>query len=1097
MTNTNVFINLHQHTDYSNGSMFEVVSTTQDYIDYAKEHQLPAVCITNHGNVVGWLKSKRAIEKAGLKYIHGMEAYVTMTLDEKIKDSYHTILIAKNYEGVKEINRLSSGAFNRDDNHYYFKPRILFDDLVKTSDNVIVTTACLGGAIWQSISHNQPDVLTKWLEFAQANPDRVYLEVQPHMDDDQKALNKALLEIAKTSSLKLIASNDVHAATQEHNTIRQIIKKGKGIEYEGDDAFELWSKDYDEMYAGFKAQGVLSDEQINDALTQTAKIVQQVEEFEVDRTAKYPHVSDNPDQELLDSIQKGYHEHGLDQLPIDDQQVYLQRIQHEVETFRHNGAVEYMVLDNMVAQEAHRQGRQFGYGRGSAAGSLVMFLTGETAVDPIKWGLSFERFMNPERVSLADVDRDFESVDQQAMQRWLVHNPSFHSAAIMTINTFGLKSAIPALANGMPEYAGKKSVIESIKSSIADDGSYAPKLRAQNEKLFQYAEAIMGVTSSFGRHAAGILVSSDQIDETVGTMTLKTSTSPDVYLTTQLDMGDIEYMKYVKMDILGLDNVGLIKKACDYADLPYLTPESTDIIDPEDEAVWNSLTESTIGIFQFEGERAENFLQKLFSKETMAKIKAGDPDIKMMDMLSLANAAMRPAGASYIESLTRGEFYDNGHPALNKFLGKTMGRLVYQESLIEFLEKFCGYTAGKADIIRRGIGHKIPAVMNEEVPKIKPAFVKTMVEKYGDTKEHAESIADAFIQVFMDAANYGFSVNHSTPYSWIGYISAWLRYYYPIEFITAGLEIWKDKPEKTNKLIQYAQSKGITIQTPKFRKSKGAYFFDKEANVIYQGTSPIKENNAQTGDTLYELKDDKFNTFTDFLLKITDNGVVTDHGVGYESFESTFNRYQDNEDAIKDLDKMIKAQDMFVESNPMSINKSQMEGLISIDYFAEFGKRDKLMKIYTYFRDNYKKTAKTMKTKFKKYWMIRDFESSCADEDFSYNRTVQAELYYFGAPVSVDKTVPTNYAFIVGVEVKSYRVKAALYIPSTGDTVNVLMRARLYRDVPFGVGDLINIKSLASKPRNVNVDGEWVASKTESDVWLEHLEIIKKKEGKK
>ncbi|MFT8556530.1 PHP domain-containing protein [Liquorilactobacillus hordei] len=1096
------WVSLHQHTDESNaGGYFEVVTQYTDYVKYAKEHELPAVCITNHGNVARWMKHKMAINDSGMKYIHGIEAYVTMDLEDKNR-GYHTILIAKNYEGVKEINKLSSASFNRKDGHFYYKPRVLFSDLIKTSNNVFVTTACLAGALWQNSPHynhqsdkkveGNKEYFDQWMDFIINNKERVYLEIQPHLDEDQKEYNKLLLKLAAKYNLKLIASNDIHALNPRHNDIRLMIKNGKGSSYEGDDKFELWCKDYDEMKESFRQQGVVDEDIVEKALDATMEIEEQVEDFEIDRSHKYPHLFKDEEGKFKELIVKGMKDRGILDFPKKKLDQYVKRVNHEYKVYKHNGAISYMLADWLMIQEAKKQGRNVGYSRGSVSGSLIAYLLHSTEMDSIKHGLNFERFMNPERISLADIDHDWSGKDKIQVQKWLLTNPNLYCASIMTANTYGLKGAIKVIAKGMDGYKDKSPFeIQGICNQIDIKDNYPDSIYQSHKKLFDTAKEIIGVIDSFGRHACGIVVSTEPIDDVMGTQTV----SGWDYPVTQVYMKEIDYCNFTKFDVLGLDNLGLITKTCELAGLPFLTPDSSDVIDFQDEKVWKSMTESNIGIFQFEGERAGSILRHLFSDETIDRIKEKVPDIKFIDLLSLANAAQRPSGASYLESVTEGRFTDNGHKALNDFLAPTLGNLVYQEQLIEFLVKFCGWNYGQADLIRRGIGKKLQSIMDEEVPKIKPSFIKTMIEEYGDTEEHANEVADRFIQVFMDAVNYGFSVNHSMAYSYIGYIATWLRYYYPLEFCTAAFEVWGDNQDKINKVTRYADSHGINLKQAKFGKSKGLYFMNKEDNSIYEGTEPIKGNNAQVGDDLYDIsKLQDYSSFTELLLKISDNSYVTLENGENIDIESVYKTKSESE--LKVMDKQLKAKEISLQQSKYAINRTKLEGLIRLDYFMDFGKSEKLQKIYNYFMENYKPKNKTLSGKAKKYLMCVEYEKGLEDTDYPFITKLGYELFYTGKCNLVNSTMPAKYVFVVDADVRRTRTRAIFYSIRTGKEIQVLIGSRAYREVPFKTGDLIEIQQYEEKPRSVLIDGVWTKHPTDKDIWLQKIKLIRKGEVK-
>lgn len=1099
------WISLHQHTDISNSNYFEVVTQFKDYVAYAKEHGLHAVTSTEHGNVVRWIYRKKLAEQAGLKYIHGMEAYVTMSLEGK--EAYHTILLARNYEGVKEINKLSSSSFNRTDGHFYRKPRILFDELKQTfkNGNIYITTACLAGFIYQNkpqkddteeIRNNKKNVVQQWLDMAKLHKDMFYFEIQPHDNKEQGELNTLAIKYAKLIGCHVIASNDVHALNPKHNELRMIVKKGKRNGYDSDDEFELWVKSYDEMVSSFQKQradfnvNIMSDEIIAQSLQSTLDIANSVEEFELDKSHKYPKLYDNPEKEFQKRIKQGLKDRGILDKPKEERKVYLDRVKHEYEVYKHNGAIDYMLCHEDILNAAHDNDIDVGYGRGSVSGSLIAYLCYQTEMDSVKLGLNFERFMNPERISLADIDNDSYSQDQQWIQHWMLTNDRWYAASILTTNTYGLKGAIKAIADGMDRYAGKPQYIQGIRNQIDDKGNYSNSLYEEHKELFDNAKQIVGVIDSFGRHAAGVLIDTNTIDDHVGIQTI----SKWDYPVTQVTMKEIDHYNWVKFDMLGLDNVGLISKACKLAGLPYLTPDSTDIVDFEDRNVWNSMRDNNIGIFQFEADRAGQILKDLFDDNTIDKIENEFDNnkrtkVRYMDLLSLANAAQRPSGASYLYNVTHGIVKDNGHPALNEFLAPTLGNLVYQEQILNFLVEFCGYTAGAADVIRRGIGKKLREVIDEEVPKIHKAFVKTMTEKYGDSTEHAEKIAKDFMQVLMDAANYGFSINHSMAYSYIGYISTWLRYYYPLEWGTAACEIWKDKPEKIAKVTSYLESRGINIKPARFRKSRALYYMDKETNSIYEGIEPIKRVNEKAGEQLYSLRDNQYDTFTDLLLDIYEPIKSIQEG-NYAT--NLTELYKLSSEKVKEIDKLAKCnKNIFIKKEKcVEVNKSIMLNLISLNYFDEFGGSELLADTYEKFIKIYKPKNKTLINKQKAYLECLEFERTSNNVDFPLDYQLKQQLELKGKISYSNDKLPNTYVFVADLTKMSNRYKLNIYSLKTGKASQILVLKRNYISQKIEVGDFINIKKVVAKPKIVNVNGKWTKSEDEREFWLEAFNLI-------
>ena len=280
------------------------------------------------------------------------------------------------------------------------------------------------------------------------------------------------------------------------------------------------------------------------------------------------------------------------------------------------------------------------------------------------------------------------------------------------------------------------------------------------------------------------------------------------------------------------------------------------------------------------------------------------------------------------------------------------------------------------------------------------------------------------MEIFISSAQYSFNKSHSVAYSYISFETAWLRTYYPLEYITAGLQIWNNNLEKTNRLITYAKTRNITIEQPKFRYSKGDYFFDKESNTIYQGTAPIKDNNAQTGDMLYTLRDKEYSSFVDFLVMLRDNLTIT-----IDSVETPIlDVFKMSEDEVKQLDKDIKkakkdeVDDYLIDQTSMSINKTKMLSLIRLNYFNEFGKNEKLEKVFTEFDKVYKPSNKTFSGKHKKYYALVEFENSLEDSSLPLFDQCTHELYYTGGISIVDETIPAQYAFVT----ESIKVKLEL-----------------------------------------------------------------------
>ena len=1025
---------LHCHTELSNGTTnIDSVTKYEDYIKRASELGMKAIAITEHGNILSFLKKKDCCEKYGLKYIHGIEAYLTETIDTKIRDNYHCCLYARNWEGVKELNKLISNSYNRNDNHFYYTPRILIDDLFKTSDNIIVASACLGGVF----NKGNDEVKKRMLDFFIKNKDRCFLEIQHHNVKDQIEYNKYLFKLSQEYGLKLVTNTDTHCLNKKHVKGRDILQRAKNIRFDNEDGWDLTFKSYDELIESYKQQNSLPMFVILEAMENTNRIADMIEEFTMDKSYKYPKLYDNSEDVLKQKINEGVIRTGIDKLPNYETE-YLPRIYSELETYKHNGAVDFLLLDENIKTWGREHDIYPGYSRGSCSGSLICYLLGITDVDSVLHKLNFERFMNTERVSLADIDTDWQPNQREAIKDYVYSMEGLYCADIITFNTVALKGSIRDCARALKI---DLSIVNDICENINDDN--IESYREQYKELFEYVDIVNGTVVSIGTHPCGQVVSPIPLDENMGLLTLATCKNP----VTMLNMKEIDSLNYVKLDILGLDNIQIINETCKLAGIERLTPQN---VDDNDEAVWQSIKEDTLGIFQWDGS-GSYYIKDLFSDETIKRIKEVYPDFRYIDLMACGNGAIRPAGASYRDELAQGIFRDNGHKALNDLLAPTLGYLVYQEQIIAFLNQFCGYTMGEADIVRRGFAKKTGT--EQFIPQIKSGFIKTMKEKYEVEEEESEHIVESFIQVIEDASSYLFSLNHSLPYSYIGYICGYLRYYYPLEFMTVVLNVCKDDAEKTNKAIDYVKKHDRVIKPPKFRYSRAEYFMDKETNSIYKGMASIKYMNAQVSEELYKLKDNQYNNFMDLLIDIYDK---------------------------------------------TSINSRQLNILIAIDFFEEFGKSQKLLDIVELYENIMSKkikskkgevsfnkvdlpypqeiiekyaTEKSKEDKYKQYKVERALEL-CNELMNDIPNIEMPSIYKIR--MNFDTMGECNYYFedynpttciVVDVITKFKTKKAWLFSIASGHIAEVNIGEGYYNLQPFKALDVIDVFEITQKPK--------------------------------
>lgn len=908
-----------------------------------------ALAFSEHGSIFEWYHKKMAIEAAGMKYIHAVECYLTADLSEKIRDNYHCVLVARNYDGFLELNRLISASFNRKDNHFYYAPRISFQELFATSENILVTTACIGGVFGKGT----PEVQEVFLKFLTANAERCFLEIGHHADAKQVEFNRKLYNLSQKTGLRLIAGTDTHVLDEVHEQGRAILQRSKNISFDGEESWDLKFKSYDELVTAFQKQSSIPEQAYMEAIQNTNVMADMVESFGLDRGTKYPHIYEDPEQTFREKIQAAVktHPYAVKRHGVEKLQ---QTVDEEFEVYQKTGSIDFMLLQTYLREWEKSQGIQCGYGRGSVSGSMIAYLLGVTQMDSLKYDLNFFRFMNPSRVTNADIDTDYAGKDRDKVKQFLLRDrlnlPTIRSAEIITFNTIALKGAIrdvckalygpsndtiKAVHNyyesiapsgalgpgggsglGLPEDLERESkryleIAREICSKVVREGTKdvaPPELRKKYPEVFKYVDIVNGTIVSIGTHPSGVLVSDLPIDETIGLCSIASSDYP----VSMINMKELDDLMYVKLDILGLDNIGVINDTCKKLGIERSTPDNTDM---EDMEVWKSIRDDTTLIFQWESESAQRYIKKFMSDTTLAIAQSRVPDFTMLKWMSFGNGLIRPACASFRESVASGEFYDNGFEELNQFLAKEAGRIAMQETIMQFLVKFCGYSSAESDTVRRGIAKKKGT--EKLLPEIKSRFIEYTSAHYDITPGKCEEIIEPFIQVILDASSYAFSWNHSDPYSSIGYICGYLRYHHPLEFLTSALNIFGDDLEKTAEITRYATKVGIQVTLPKWGYSRGDYYYDTEKRLIAKGLRAIKYMSEGLANELYDLARSK--KYTHFV------------------------------DLLRDLNTMT------------SIDARQLDILIKLDFFSEFGNQRELLRIVDMFAMFKKGDAKQIK----------------------------------------------------------------------------------------------------------------------------------------
>lgn len=898
MTENN-YVVYHLHTEQS---LLDSRTNYKDYVDRAVELGQKAIAFTEHGNVFTWVEKKMYCDAKGIKYIHGVECYLTEQLEPKVRDNYHTILLAKNYEGVKEINRLCYIASQPD--HFYYRPRLSFDEFLGISDNVIKISACLASPLneWRK-NHLQYSTS----KFADIVLHYDYLEIQAHDFSEQIQFNTFLMDLSSKTGIPLIAGTDTHSINQYKAECRTMLQYSKNIDFGDEDTFDLTYKSYDELCAMFKKQE-LDEEIYLEAINNTNMMADSVEGFELDTSFKYPILYGEQDEQILlerlrekykDKIAKGI----IDKSHAKE---YGDKIKEELQVFHKVGMGGFMLFMSEMISWCWENNIPIGFCRGSVGGSEVAYISDIIDVDPVVWGTMFSRFCNEHRKEIGDIDIDV-SPDQRALvYQYIIDRFGVENTAYILANgTLQSKGAIDDICRALRHKAEKVGkdcpytlkVADEIKKEFEQDEEAT---RKKYPEVFYYYDGMLGGIISQSQHPAGIIASPiNLIDNYSGFI------NADGQVVLPINMEEIHEINLVKYDILGLQNVQIIRDTCRLANIPY--PKSNEI-DWDDENVWNDMITSPVGIFQFESDYAFKCLQNF--KPTM------------INHMSLVNAAIRPSGESYRERLFNHEVNHNPSEQIDELLKDNNGFLVFQEDVIKFLQDICGLSGSDADNVRRAIGRKQMDRLQAALPEILEGYCN----KSDKPREIAEEEAKTFLQIIEDSSNYMFGYNHSTGYSMIGYTCAMLRYYYPLEFITAFLNNARTD-EDINSGTKFAKEKGFIIKAPKFGHSQNEYVCDKETNTIYKGLDSIKSMQTIAADIMNEIYVQEPKDFIDVLF----------------------------------LCESVKI-------DGKRINSKSMDILVDIGFFSEYGNINTLKRI-RYWYDKFAK-RKTIKKDDCEDWLI-------------------------------------------------------------------------------------------------------------------------------
>ncbi len=861
------FSHLHCHTQYS---LLDGAAVIDRLVDKACDCGMPAIAITDHGNMFGVPQFVNEAQKKGIKPIIGCEFYVTPTVmsDRENKQRYHQVLLAKNITGYKNLVKLTSLGYL---DGLYYKPRIDKKILKDHSEGLIATTCCLASEVNQTIiKHGEQEAKKVFEWYLDVFGEDYYIELQRHGLRDQEICNEVLIRWAKEYNVKMICTNDSHFVDRQYSEAHDILlalQTNADINDKNrfrftDDNNELSSEFYlktpDEMAELFKDHP--------EALDNTNEIVDKVEPIKLKSELLLPHYSVPKEYGGMDEYLRYLTYEGAKRkypgLPLE----VAERIEMELAIIQKMGFAGYFLIVQGFTTEARNRGVFVGPGRGSAAGSVVAYCIGIINIDPLKYGLLFERFLNPERVSPPDIDIDFDDAGRQTVIDYVVEKYGRNNVAqIVTYGTMKAKTAIRdvgrvlgvplAEVNRISKLFPEKPGVDTFQTIL--DPAKNPESFEEISRLFdaddpgvrkmmQFARTLEGCARQTGIHAAGVIIAPGTVHDYV-----PVALSKEKDVITQFDGPSAEDCGLLKMDFLGLRTLSILKTAINYVAENHGKTYNLDDIPLDDVKTYELYQRGdTVGTFQFESDGMRKYLKEL--KPTL------------IDDLIAMNALYRPGPMQFIPEYIACKHgrkeVEYPHEDLKPILEPTYGIMVYQEQIMQVAREMGGYSLGEADILRRAMGKK----KVDEMEKQKSIFIERAVNEKG----YDRSLADSVFEKMAFFAGYGFNKSHSAAYSVVAYHTAYFKANYSAEYMAAVLTHNMGDIKKVSQFIEECQHLGIPVDAPNINTGKGQ-FVAIDGRIQY-GLEAIKGVGSNAVQSLVETREEggPFISFIDMVSRV-------------------------------------------------------------------------------------------------------------------------------------------------------------------------------------------------------------------------------------
>jgi len=836
------FVHLHNHSHYS---LLDGACRIEDLVAQCANYEMPALALTDHGNMFGAIEFYRAALSAGIKPILGIETYVApRSRFERVagkggaESSYHLVLLAKNEKGYRNLLKLATIGYL---DGYYYKPRVDKEVLREHSEGLIALSACIKGEIAQKLLKNEVDAARRVaLEYREIFGDDFYLEIQNHGLPQEERILPAIVELGRELGIKVVATNDIHYLKREHAEAHDVLlclqtQKDRNdptrLRYETD---QIYFKSYEEMREAFR--------EYPEALANTLEVANKCNLILELGRPLLPQYQLPPEAQSLklDEYLASLAREGLRaRYPVVTRELE-HRLEHELEIIRKTGYAGYFLIVKDFVDFARSNGIPVGPGRGSAAGSLVSYCLGITNVDPVKYGLLFERFLNPERVTMPDIDIDFCYERRDEVINYVKRKyGSENVAQIITFGTMAARAVVRDVGRvlGFP-YAEvdrvAKLVPQTLGIKLREAIDQEPRLRElidsseRYKKLFEISLVLEGLARHASTHAAGVVITPDAL--TNHTPLYK---SKEGEITTQYDMKSLEAIGLLKMDFLGLrtltvihDTVRMLAEKGTHVDI-----DKIPLDDPETFELFGR--GETVAVFQFESSGMREYLRKL-KPRCLEDLIAMNALYRPGPMEMIDDFILRKQGKTQIEYL---------HPKLEPILKETYGVIVYQEQVMRIASELAGFSLGKADLLRRAMGKKKAELMVSQ----RQEFVEGARER-GIAPETAEAIFDLMERF----AQYGFNKSHAAAYSIVAYQTAYLKAHFPAEFMAATLTSEMADSKRIVTLIDECRRMGLRVLPPDVNESHATFTVTDQG--IRFGLAAVKNVGVQAINSIVQAR---------------------------------------------------------------------------------------------------------------------------------------------------------------------------------------------------------------------------------------------------